>query len=155
MQTSMTQGAPRHQFWIDRGGTFTDCIHRDRRSGALRVTKVLSSDLAPITGIRALLGLGEGAPIPPAEVRMGTTLATNALLERAGCPSVLVANEGLGDLGTIGDQTRPELFALAIEKPLRLPELVVELGARTAADGRLLRPLDPDALRDALRGAPA
>jgi len=153
MQTSMAQRAPRHQFWIDRGGTFTDCIHRDLRTGALRVTKVLSSDLAPIRGIRALLGLGEGDPIPPAEVRMGTTLATNALLERAGCPSVLVANEGLGDLGTIGDQTRPELFALAIEKPPRLPETVVELGARTAADGRLLRPLDPDALRDELRGA--
>ena len=84
---------------------------------------------------------------------MGTTLATNALLERAGCPCVIVANEGLGDLGSIGDQTRPDLFALAIVKPARLPEAVVEVGARAAADGTLLRPLDPEALRDSLRRA--
>ena len=98
MQSSMPQPAPRHQFWIDRGGTFTDCIHRDRDTGALRVTKVLSSDQAPLEGIRALLGLGAGDPIPPSEVRMGTTLATNALLERGGCRCVLVADKGLGDL---------------------------------------------------------
>ena len=151
----MTEAGPRHQFWIDRGGTFTDCIHRDRQTGVLRVTKVLSSDLAPITGIRALLGLGDGTPIPPAEVRMGTTLATNALLERDGCPCVLVANEGLGDLGTIGDQTRPELFALAIEKPAPLPDFVIEIGARTAADGTELRPLARETLRKALLQAQA
>ena len=98
MPISMPQAAPRHQFWIDRGGTFTDCIHRDRETGALRVTKVLSSDQAPLEGIRALLGLGPDDPIPPSEVRMGTTLATNALLERGGCRCVLVADEGLGDL---------------------------------------------------------
>lgn len=153
MQTSMAQRAPRHEFWIDRGGTFTDCIHRDRQTGALRVTKVLSSDLAPITGIRALLGLQAGDPIPPADVRMGTTLATNALLERAGCPCVLVANEGLGDLGRIGDQTRPDLFALAIAKPPPLPKSVIEIAARTAADGAVLRPLDPEGLREALQQA--
>lgn len=76
----MEEPTPRHQFWIDRGGTFTDCIHRDLESGALRVTKVLSSDQAPLEGIRALLGLGPGDSIPASEVRMGTTLATNALL---------------------------------------------------------------------------
>jgi len=84
---------------------------------------------------------------------MGTTLATNALLERGGCPSVLVANEGLGDLTRIGDQTRPDLFALSIAKPAPLPASVVEVSARATADGSLLRPLDTDALRTALRRA--
>jgi 5-oxoprolinase (ATP-hydrolysing) len=86
MENPMQDQAPRHQFWIDRGGTFTDCIHHDRESGGLRVTKVLSSDEAPVLGIRALLGLGPHEPIPACEVRMGTTLATNALLERAALP---------------------------------------------------------------------
>ena len=149
----MAQPTPRHQFWIDRGGTFTDCIHRDRDTGALRVTKVLSSDQAPLEGIRALLGLGPNDPIPPSEVRMGTTLATNALLERGGCRCVLVADEGLGDLIRLGDQTRPELFALEIEKPEPLPEAVIEVGARMTADGSLLHSLDSEALRQALDGA--
>ncbi|MBT8463041.1 MAG: hydantoinase B/oxoprolinase family protein [Deltaproteobacteria bacterium] len=144
---------PRHQFWIDRGGTFTDCIHRDRLTGAIGVTKVLSSDEAPLEGIRALLGLGDDEPIPPAEVRMGTTLATNALLERRGCRTVLVADDGLGELSWIGDQTRPELFALEIEKPEPLAAEVVEVAARMAPDGSLLRELNDDALREALRAA--
>ncbi len=149
----MTEAAPRHQLWIDRGGTFTDCIYRDRKSGVLRVTKVLSSDLAPVIGIRALLGVGPESPIPPAEVRMGTTLATNALLERGGCPCVLIANRGLGDLGQIGDQTRPDLFALAIEKPEPLPQAVLEVGARADAAGAVIEALDEDSLRAALREA--
>jgi len=153
MHSSMAQPAPRHEFWIDRGGTFTDCVHRDTYTGALRVTKVLSSDQAPLEGIRALLGLGPGDPIPPSEVRMGTTLATNALLERGGCRCVLVADEGLGDLIRLGDQTRPELFALDIEKPEPLADAVVEVGARMTADGSLLHALDSDALRLALEGA--
>ncbi len=153
MRSSMAQPSPRHQFWIDRGGTFTDCIHRDRLTGATQVTKVLSSDQAPLEGIRTLLGLGADDPIPPSEVRMGTTLATNALLERAGCPSVLIADEGLGDLIQIGDQTRPDLFALEIEKPTPLPKEVIELDARMGADGSILRGLDPVALRQALEGA--
>ena len=141
MQGSMPQAVPRHQFWIDRGGTFTDCIHRDRVTGALRVTKVLSSDQAPLDGIRALLGLEEDAPIPASEVRMGTTLATNALLERRGCNCVFVADEGLGDLIRIGDQTRPELFALNIEKPDPLPDTVIEVGGRmtTVCMSRIFR----------------
>ncbi len=155
MQAFMADRAPRHQLWIDRGGTFTDCIHRDRRTGALRVTKVLSSDRAPIEGTRALLGLTREAPIPPTEVRMGTTLATNALLERRGCPCVLVANEGLGDLTRIGDQTRPDLFALVIERPEPLPQIVVETRARAAADGGVLEPVDRRAVRRALREARA
>jgi 5-oxoprolinase (ATP-hydrolysing) len=144
---------PRHQFWIDRGGTFTDCIHRDRNTGALRVAKVLSSDEAPLIGIRALLGLAPGDPIPPSEVRMGTTLATNALLERRGCSCVLVADQGLGDLTVIGDQTRPDLFALEIERPEPLAGEVIEVGSRMAADGAVLPPLDGHSTRRALEGA--
>ena len=149
----MNEAAPRHQFWIDRGGTFTDCIHRDRQTGTLRVIKVLSSDAAPITGIRTLLGLGPDDAIPPAEVRMGTTLATNALLERGGWPTVLVANEGLGDLSRIGDQTRPKLFELAIDKPEPLSDRVVEIAGRTGPRGETLQPLDSAAVRQALERA--
>ena len=80
----------RYQVWIDRGGTFTDCIGRDPRTGEVRVAKVLSSDRAPLDGIRELLGSRSTAPIPPCDIRMGTTLATNALLEREGAPTTLV-----------------------------------------------------------------
>jgi 5-oxoprolinase (ATP-hydrolysing) len=153
MENPMQDQAPRHQFWIDRGGTFTDCIHHDRESGALRVTKVLSSDEAPVLGIRTLLGLAPHEPIPACEVRMGTTLATNALLERAGCPTLMVADAGLGDLMRIGDQTRPDLFALDIEKPEPLPQAVIEIGARMTPDGALLRPLDEGPLRRSLEQA--
>jgi 5-oxoprolinase (ATP-hydrolysing) len=114
---------------------------------------VLSSDEAPLEGIRVLLGLGADDPIPPSEVRMGTTLATNALLERSGCRCVLVADEGLGDLIRIGDQTRPELFALEIEKPEPLPDAVIEVGARMTADGSLLHALDSESVRQALEEA--
>lgn len=149
----MAQPLPRHQFWIDRGGTFTDCVHRDRHTGALRVTKVLSSDRAPLEAIRQLLSLGPEAPIPTAEVRMGTTLATNALLERNGWPTVHVANEGLGDLVRIGDQTRPELFALDIVRPSPLAARTVEVAARTDPSGKVDQPLDTDALRESLSAA--
>ncbi|MCZ6807021.1 MAG: hydantoinase B/oxoprolinase family protein [Deltaproteobacteria bacterium] len=151
----MSHLVPRHQFWIDRGGTFTDCLHRDRVSGALRVVKVLSSDEAPLVGIRQLLALGPDEPIPTAEIRMGTTLATNALLERRGCPCVLIADRGLGDLTRIGDQTRPELFALDIEKPEILPDWVVEVDARMNADGHITNALDGETLRRALEHARA
>ncbi len=153
MQDSMAPRNTRHQFWIDRGGTFTDCIHRDRLTGAIEVTKVLSSDQAPLQGIRALLGLEADEPIPPVEVRMGTTLATNALLERGGCPTVLIADEGLGELSWIGDQTRPELFALEIEKPEPLAAEVIEVAARMSPDGSVSGALDGDALREALQDA--
>ncbi|MGB5268726.1 MAG: hydantoinase/oxoprolinase N-terminal domain-containing protein, partial [Polyangiales bacterium] len=143
----------RHEFWIDRGGTFTDCIHRDRLTGAIEVAKLLSSDQAPLQGIRKLLGLEADEPIPPVEVRMGTTLATNALLERGGCKTVLIADEGLGELSWIGDQTRPELFALAIEKPEPLATEVVEVAARMAPDGSVSGELNGVALREALKEA--
>jgi 5-oxoprolinase (ATP-hydrolysing) len=138
----MERTGARHEFWIDRGGTFTDCIHRDRRSGRVAVTKVLSSDAAPLEGIRALLSIAPDDPIPTCDVRMGTTLATNALLERRGIPTVLVANEGLADLPLIGDQTRPDLFALSIERPPPLAERRIETTGRDGADGARIG--DPD-----------
>ncbi len=128
----------RYAFWVDRGGTFTDCILHDRESGQLEVTKVLSSDRAPLVGIRQLLGLSEADPIPPSEVRMGTTLATNALLERRGVRSALLITRGFRDLLEIGDQTRPQLFELNIPPPERLYEQVIELDTRAAPDGTVL-----------------
>jgi len=140
----------RWQFWIDRGGTFTDCIgfHPDSRD--VRVTKVLSSDAAPWLGIRQLLRLRDGDPIPPCDVRMGTTLATNALLERRGVKTVLVITRGFGDLLLLGDQTRPDLFALDIVQPAPLCAAVVETSARCAPDGSVLAEPDLDALRSEL-----
>ncbi|MCA9694950.1 MAG: 5-oxoprolinase, partial [Myxococcales bacterium] len=149
---------PRWQVWIDRGGTFTDCIGRDPGTGALRVVKVLSSDRAPIDGLRRLLELPDDAPIPPCDIRMGTTVATNALLTRGGAPTGLAITRGFGDLLEIGDQTRPDLFALAIEKPAPLPCAVVELDARAGPGGEALARPDPIALREqlgALRSAGA
>ncbi|MEZ4379918.1 MAG: hydantoinase B/oxoprolinase family protein [Nannocystaceae bacterium] len=136
--------AGRWQVWIDRGGTFTDCIGRDPTTGALRVTKLLSDDDAPLNGIRSLLGLAPGAAIPPCEVRMGTTLATNALLERKGAPTGLIISEGFADLLEIGDQSRPELFALDVARapPLYAADAVAEVRARIGADGERLAALD-------------
>lgn len=147
------------QFWIDRGGTFTDCIGRHPLTGELHVTKVLSSDRAPIVGIRRLLGLPDsqadestGAePIPPCRVRMGTTVATNALLERRGARCALVVTAGFRDLLAIGNQTRPDIFALHIDKPTLLYSDVVEVDERVDADGRVLTPLDRDQVTRSLR----
>jgi 5-oxoprolinase (ATP-hydrolysing) len=136
----------RPRIFIDRGGTFTDCILHDPASGALEVVKVLSSDRAPVEGIRRLLALGPTAPIPPCDVRMGTTIATNALLERKGARVLLVISRGFADVLEIGTQARPDLFALHIEKPSLLYEAVLEVDARRAADGRLLAEPDPSQL---------
>jgi 5-oxoprolinase (ATP-hydrolysing) len=141
----------RHEFWIDRGGTFTDCIHLDRETGELDAVKVPSSDGAALDGIRALLGLAPFEPIPACDIRLGTTLATNALLERRGVPSALAITRGFADLLEIGDQRRPDLFALSIEKTPPLHGAVLELDARASPDGEpLLRP-DPARLGDELR----
>ena len=137
------------QFWIDRGGTFTDCIGR-APNGTLTSTKVLSCDEAPLQGIRVLLGLGPEAPIPPCDIRMGTTVATNALLERQGAPHALLITRGFADVLDIGTQQRPDLFALRIEKPSTLFRDVVEIDERLAADGSVLTPIDLDAARAAL-----
>ncbi len=137
----------RWQFFVDRGGTFTDCIGRHPTTGALTVVKVPSSDDAPLVGIRRLLGLAESDPIAACEVRLGTTLGTNALLERRGARSALLLTRGFGDLLELGDQTRPELFALEIKKPKPLPERVLEVAARLDADGQVLERPAAEALR--------
>ena len=143
-------GADRWQFWIDRGGTFTDCLGV-APDGQIHTKKVLSGEGSPLVGIRALLGLAAGAPIPACDVRMGTTLATNALLERRGAKTALVISRGFRDLLEIGNQTRPELFALSIRKPELLYSEVLEVDARAAADGTILCEPDPEALGADLR----
>ncbi len=139
----------RWQFWIDRGGTFTDCIGQSP-DGRLHVTKVLSHDAAPVEGIRKLLQLPADAPIPACDVRMGTTVATNALLERRGVQTALVITEGFRDLLSIGDQTRPDLFALDIVRHALVHGAVVETEARCAPDGSVLARSEPERLRAAL-----
>jgi 5-oxoprolinase (ATP-hydrolysing) len=139
----------RWQFWIDRGGTFTDCIGLDP-DGAAHVAKVLSSDRAPLEGIRQILGLGHDAAIPASDIRMGTTLATNALLERKGEPCALVVTRGFRDLLEIGTQARPAIFELEIRKPGVLYDQVVEVDARADATGRVLSRPDADEVRRVL-----
>lgn len=134
------------RFSVDRGGTFTDCIGVDPDSGALRVTKLLSTDDAPLRGIRTLLGLPPDAPLPSCSLRLGTTLATNALLERRGERTALLITRGFGDLLHIGDQSRPDLFALELPQPVPIPDRVVEIEARLAPDGSIAVPQDEDAL---------
>ena len=150
------------QFWIDRGGTFTDIVARDPQ-GRLSTRKLLSENPgryrdAAVAGIRACLGLAPDAPIPPGTieaVKMGTTVATNALLERKGERVLLLINRGLGDLLRIGNQARPRLFDLNVRLPDLLHERVAEIGGRVAVDGAELEALDEDAAREALRAAHA
>lgn len=139
----------RWSFWIDRGGTFTDCIGRDPE-GVLHVAKVLSSDRAPLVGIRELLGLAPSEPVPPVDVRMGTTVATNALLERKGVGCALVTTRGFADLLAIGTQSRPDLFTLDVVKPSTLYSEVLEIDARAAPDGTVLVEPEPTATKAAL-----
>ncbi|MEI6159993.1 MAG: hydantoinase B/oxoprolinase family protein [Roseococcus sp.] len=147
-------------FWIDRGGTFTDVIARDP-AGRLHARKVLSENPgayadAAVHGIRLHLGLPAGAPLPQGlvrEVRMGTTVATNALLERRGERLLLLVNRGFGDALRIGNQARPRLFDLDIRLPELLHERVAEIGGRLATDGTEIEKLDEDAARIALRAA--
>jgi 5-oxoprolinase (ATP-hydrolysing) len=144
-------GEARWQFFVDRGGTFTDCIGKHPLTGQLSVVKVPSSDEAPLLGIRLLLGLRAEDPIPACELRLGTTLGTNALLERRGARSALLLTRGFGDLLELGDQTRPDLFALRIERPAPLPERVLEVDARLDADGHVLQQPHLAELEHALR----
>ncbi|MEM5469642.1 hydantoinase B/oxoprolinase family protein [Celeribacter marinus] len=145
-------------FWIDRGGTFTDVVGRDPR-GVLHSHKLLSNNPeryrdAAEQGVRDLLGLDAQQPIPDgaiASVKMGTTVATNALLERKGERVLLMITQGFGDLLRIGYQTRPDLFALDIKRPDLLYETVAEVPERLAADGSVVTPLDVGAARVALQ----
>jgi len=133
------------QFWIDRGGTFTDVVAR-APDGRVLTAKLLSEDPsrsedAAIAAIRQLTGAGPGA-LPPAAVRMGTTVATNALLERKGEPTVLAITRGFGDALRIGTQERPELFVRRIVLPEPPHARVIEIAERVMADGAVLEPLD-------------
>ena len=140
-------------FWIDRGGTFTDVIGV-APDGTLHTAKLLSSPNAPVEGIRticaAVLGVAPDQPLPPCAVKLGTTVATNALLERRGTRTLLVTHAGLGDAFTIGTQARPELFSLEIAKPAPLHGAVVEAMGRCGASGQLWEEEDSAALADQL-----
>ncbi|HSF93707.1 MAG TPA: hydantoinase B/oxoprolinase family protein, partial [Thermohalobaculum sp.] len=147
-------------FWIDRGGTFTDVVAR-RPDGQLATRKLLSDNPeqypdAALQAIRDFLGLGAADPIPAGRVnrvKMGTTVATNALLERKGDPTVLVITRGLGDQLRLAYQNRPELFARQIVLPELLYSRVVEADERIRADGQVERPLDEERLKRDLEAA--
>ena len=149
-------------FWIDRGGTFTDVVGR-RPDGTLAAHKLLSENPeayrdAAVQGIRDLLGLAKGEPIPPGRVgavKMGTTVATNALLERKGDRTLLLTTKGFRDALRIGYQARPRIFAKHIIKPEMLFEQVFEVDERVRADGTLERDLDLVPVRAELERAMA
>ncbi|TGS48255.1 MULTISPECIES: hydantoinase B/oxoprolinase family protein [unclassified Mesorhizobium] len=149
-------------FWIDRGGTFTDIIGRDPQGG-LHPRKLLSENPeayadAAIQGIRDLLGLGPAAAIPSGligDIKMGTTVATNALLERKGDRVLLLITKGFRDALRIAYQARPDIFAKEIILPEQLYERVIEVGERVLADGRVERLLDIAACRPAIEQAKA
>ena len=141
-------------FWIDRGGTFTDVVGR-KPDGTLAAHKLLSENPeayrdAAVQGIRDLLGLKKGEAIPAGRVgavKMGTTVATNALLERKGDRTLLVITRGFRDALKIGYQARPQIFARNIIKPEQLNERVVEVDERVLADGSIERTPDLARLR--------
>src|SRR5471032_1515977 len=152
--------ASRWQFWIDRGGTFTDIVAK-RPDGSLLTHKLLSENPeqyrdAAVAGIRHLLGLKAGEPITPELVecvKMGTTVATNALLERKGEKTLLVTTRGFRDALRIAYQDRPRLFDRHIQLPELLYSQVIEADERLSAQGELLRALDEPALRTELQAA--
>ena len=150
------------QFWIDRGGTFTDIVAR-APDGTLSTHKLLSENPgryrdAALAGIRAVLNIPPGQPIPPGlieAVKMGTTVATNALLERKGDRTLLIVNKGFGDALRIGNQARPRLFDLAITLPSMLYERVAEIGGRVDVHGAEIEPLDEQAAHETFARARA
>lgn len=160
MSITSPTAANRWQFWIDRGGTFTDIVGR-RPDGTLATLKLLSENPeqyrdAAVAGIRRLLGLGARAPVTRALVecvKMGTTVATNALLERKGEPTLLVTTRGFRDALRIAYQDRPKLFERQIVLPELLYTRVIEAQERVAADGTVLRALDLAHLRERLWAA--
>ena len=153
-------GTKQWDFWIDRGGTFTDIVARDP-DGNIRAHKLLSENPeaypdAAIQGIRDLMGVPSGAPIPPeriATVKMGTTVATNALLERKGDPTLLVTTRGFRDALEIGYQDRPDIFAREIIKPELLYSEVIEVAERLRVDGSVEAAPDPEQVRADLQAA--
>ncbi|MEO3385496.1 hydantoinase B/oxoprolinase family protein [Mesorhizobium sp. CAU 1741] len=152
----------RWDFWIDRGGTFTDIIGRDP-AGDLHPLKLLSENPeayrdAAIEGIRQLLGVASGADVPAeriGDIKMGTTVATNALLERKGDRVLLLITKGFRDALKIAYQARPDIFAKEIILPEQLYERVVEVDERVRADGTVEAAFDSETIRDQLAAAKA
>lgn len=150
------------QFWVDRGGTFTDIVAL-RPDGRLLTHKLLSENPAryrdaAVAGIRALIGTADEAPIPVTRVdavRMGTTVATNALLERKGERALLVITRGFGDALRIAYQNRPRIFDRHIVLPEMLYERVVEVDERITAQGTVIRAPNLEVLGEQLRQAHA
>ena len=148
------------QFWIDRGGTFTDIVAQ-KPDGNIVVDKLLSENPtaykdAAIAGIKRILGLNITDSIPTnkiSSVKMGTTVATNALLERKGDRTLLLITEGFGDLLRIGYQNRPLLFDLEIKLPELLYEKVIEIPERLDSNGKVIKKLDTQKARKALKEA--
>ncbi len=159
-KTKAPSAPPRWQFWIDRGGTFTDIVGRPP-VGELQTLKLLSENPeqyadAAVEGIRRLLGLAAGEAITPALVecvKMGTTVATNALLERKGDRTLLVTTQGFRDALRIAYQARPKLFERHIVLPELLYERVIEAQERVSAQGEVLQVLDEGHLRERLWAA--
>ncbi len=146
----------RWHVWIDRGGTFTDVVARSP-DGMVVTTKYLSEDPArpgdaAVGAIRDLTGAGAG-DLPPLAIRMGSTVATNALLERKGEPTLLAITAGFGDALTIGYQDRPDLFARRLDRTPPPHAMVAEIAERVGPDGTILTPLDEDAARASLQDA--
>src|SRR5262245_34242634 len=160
MPSGRSEAADTWDFWIDRGGTFTDVVGR-KPDGELVAHKLLSDNPeayrdAAVQGIRNLLGLRPGEAIPAGRVgaiKMGTTVATNALLERKGERTLLVITKGFRDALRIGYQARPKIFARQIVKPEMLFERVVEVDERVRADGTVEREPDLAAVRAELAAA--
>ncbi|MBB3064268.1 hydantoinase B/oxoprolinase family protein [Limibacillus halophilus] len=148
------------QFWVDRGGTFTDIVAK-HPDGSLTSQKFLSTNPeryedAAVFGVRSILGIAPGEPIPAGTIRavkMGTTVATNALLERKGERTLLAITQGFKDLQRIGYQNRPKIFDLNIQLPELLYERAIEVPERLAADGSVLRPLEAEAVAADLQSA--
>ena len=155
--TNAAKTGSRWQFWIDRGGTFTDIVARDP-DGGITTHKLLSENPgryadAALQGIRDVLGIGSRDALPVADiasVKMGTTVATNALLERKGEPTLFVTTEGFADVLRIGYQSRPRLFDLHIVLPEMLYHRVVEARERIGPNGDVLTPLDRGAIESEL-----
>ncbi|MCJ2187129.1 hydantoinase B/oxoprolinase family protein [Novosphingobium beihaiensis] len=150
----MTGG--RWQFWADRGGTFTDVVARTP-DGRFERLKLLSEDPgryddAAVEAMRRMTGVRYG-DLPPAELRLGTTVATNALLEGKGEPVLLAITRGFGDALRIGTQERPDIFARHIVLPEPLHAGVLEIAERVGADGTVHDPLDEEAAREGLQRA--
>ena len=153
-----TEENDKWQFWIDRGGTFTDLVGR-MPDGRLITHKLLSENPeqykdAAIQGIREMMGIQSESAIPSHQiscVKMGTTVATNALLERQGVRTVLVITKGFGDALRIGYQNRPNIFKRSIELPELLHEKVIELNERIDANGKIILPLNVDEVNTKLQ----